>query len=151
MGYNTPILILNDHIHDIENNPEQAVEAISKACSTTPTEIERRFQKRVASGICTVGTAHADMTRIIYAGGNTMTDLANKRFSLADKSKKEKQRLKEKAQTVKDEMERLIKDIVESQKKDIMDELSEAAEEVPMNPEKSLEEIKGLVNKGEDQ
>ena len=68
MGFNTAVMILNDHIHEIAKDRhfgEKLAEAISRAGR------ERLY----TSGFEVLPTQHADTMQIVAIGGNTMRRL----------------------------------------------------------------------------
>jgi hypothetical protein len=70
MGFNTPLLLLNDRLDDIRNAPERFVESVAQA-------ILRGHHEDHAFGQTTVlKTEHADVNRLLMAGGNTMHELS---------------------------------------------------------------------------
>lgn len=71
MGYNSVVVILNDHLSEIENDPEFG----KKLCAAI-----RRFPIRNFAGVVmpyitgqteVIGVEHADVLQIVAVGGNT--------------------------------------------------------------------------------
>lgn len=74
MGYNTTILILNDGLGDIRRNPEQAIEGIwNKIASGREGDVRAGNH---ANPIYVMPTAHADVPRLYFTHGNSITELS---------------------------------------------------------------------------
>lgn len=68
MGFNTPVVILNDFIHEIKNDPkfgEKVYHAVLQA---------RRHDETRMHGFRVLPSHHADYTRAVIVGGNTIRD-----------------------------------------------------------------------------
>lgn len=68
MGFNTAVVILNDHLHQLEKDPkfgERLGEAIRMAGR----------EKLYTSGFDVLPTQHADTMQIVAIGGNTIRRL----------------------------------------------------------------------------
>ena len=78
MGYLTPILIHNDDLDQIRENPQQLIDAIQKACNS--------FQPmdhgigRSANAIESLSAEHADFDRVIIISGNTWIDVTRESY-----------------------------------------------------------------------
>ena len=73
MGFNTALLILNDGLGDLENNPKEFVEKLVMA-------IQEGKDKNIAVGwhcnvVKVMATAHADYSRLYFSYANAMIDL----------------------------------------------------------------------------
>jgi len=76
MGYNTSVIVINDALNDIKNDPEfgkNMVKAIQKL--SLPSEYRHRSELDVnARGHCNaasvIETHHADQTALVAVGGN---------------------------------------------------------------------------------
>lgn len=73
MGYNTALLILNDGLGDLRDNPKEFTEGVIQA-------IHEGKDKDVAVGhhcnvVRVMATAHADQPRLYYSHGNLMVEL----------------------------------------------------------------------------
>lgn len=74
MGYNTTILILNDGLEDIRKDPVRAVEGIHSM-------IAQGKEGSVGAGnhanpIYVMQTQHADVPRLYFTHGNSITELS---------------------------------------------------------------------------
>lgn len=85
MGYNTAILILNDHLHVLESHPEQFVEKLSRQISKQ--EEDSISVGNVANPVQVMKTEHADVFRLYSSYGNSMTDLSPYNYKLIDECK----------------------------------------------------------------
>lgn len=75
MGFNTTVVVLNDGLHYIEENPEQFVKNLLQAINEVWSSHEMAYvpcgnHSNVAT---VVETHHADNTAIIAVGGNCAT------------------------------------------------------------------------------
>jgi hypothetical protein len=109
MGFNTPILVLNDALGQIGDNPEEFTEAVISMAKNREPTVESVGNH--VNPVSSVGAAHADQLRILYSKGNRMVDLNQARFSLDEYDEQEKQRLRSKAEHVRDQMERLLEEL----------------------------------------
>lgn len=89
MGYNTQILILNDGLSAIENNPEEFTSGIIQAIKMGyPRDGRDEFSVGVgnhANCVSVIPTAHADITRVLVSNGNWMWEIPGK-YGLAQKT-----------------------------------------------------------------
>lgn len=79
MGFNTAVLLLNDHIHSIRENPPQFAEnlmrAIEKHWSVKPGETVDFGVGNCCNGGTVFHQAHADNTGVYAIGGNYASKL----------------------------------------------------------------------------
>lgn len=68
VGYNTSILLLNDKLGEIEEDPAFG-KKLSDAC-------RERLPYRMPGGLLVIETHHADYASLIQVGGNTASVLA---------------------------------------------------------------------------
>lgn len=74
MGYNTTILILNDHIHDIRNDPKQFVEYLYHTINSSK---DVHF-----NGVQIMKTDHADNFRLYTSQHNGLIELSEWNYDL---------------------------------------------------------------------
>jgi len=70
MGFNTSVLILNDHLHNIELDPEfgkNLAHAISSCTGVEPISVPSGSSGNAAK---VIGTHHADISSLVAIGGN---------------------------------------------------------------------------------
>lgn len=78
MGFNTGVLILNDAIHGIQNDPQQFANNFMLACANFQRAndvVDFRIGNHVNGGTV-FHLAHADMTGVYAIGGNHTTRLS---------------------------------------------------------------------------
>ena len=78
MGFNTAVVVLNDHLHEIERDPEfgaKVAEAIRYA---------GRDKYQYTSGFSVLPTQHADTMQVVAIGGNTIRNLGYSYWSAKD-------------------------------------------------------------------
>lgn len=78
MGWNTTVVVLNDALDQIKNDPEFG-KNLAAACSHRtvtdgPVDVSAGYHGNAAS---VVETHHADVTKVILVGGNTADDLGS--------------------------------------------------------------------------
>jgi hypothetical protein len=81
MGYNTTLLVLNDGLGDIEQNPEQFVRNLVNAIKLHSWHKNNRVHNDFGVGshanCCMIGSSeHSSGTSILFAGGNYITHAA---------------------------------------------------------------------------
>lgn len=78
MGFNTTVVILNDDLHIVENDPEfgkklaNAIRSMRSSASEKPIDVSARSGNCTACNAASViETHHADNTILVRVGGNT--------------------------------------------------------------------------------
>ena len=71
MGYNTSVLILNDTLNVIDNDPGFSKRLVDAIC-----QLRHGKQVQIQSGIVAVETHHNDGYSVVAFGGNTATVLS---------------------------------------------------------------------------
>ena len=106
MGYNTAILILNDALGELENNPAEFCEKLITAISS--------FKETTISVGChcnpvqVMQTQHADDFKVYTIQGNLMIDMTEYNQSLLDKCKLYPSKKEQTLERVEMAMEKLI-------------------------------------------
>lgn len=96
MGFLTPIMFHNDALHAFKKDPEQVMEIISKACREHKAKSygfttydkpkwwqfwkKKMFRSSYANYIKSLGTAHADVNRVVVITGNSWVDLTSSTY-----------------------------------------------------------------------
>jgi len=83
MSYNTPVLIINDALGDIERNPEQFVTGLVSTCLGSHIAHPNKGHVDVRAGAhmnaaSVIPAAHADVTRVLVTHGNWMWEIPDK-------------------------------------------------------------------------
>lgn len=111
MGYNTTVFILNDHFHDIQENPEAFVMDILRGMHDGTDW---------AFGQTTVmRTAHADVPRLYLTHGNSIMELdeyATRTLEFYGKTDFIREAIRQDIKTAEDKLKRLKKKLNELDK-----------------------------------
>ena len=78
MGLNTAMVVLNDHLHEIERDShfgKKVAEAVRYAAGS---------RRQFTSGFSVLPTVHADTMQIVAVGGNTIRSLGFSHWSADD-------------------------------------------------------------------
>jgi hypothetical protein len=77
MGFNSTVVILNDHLHEIEKDPEFGRKVSLMIAGHNHKELQeiRYRQGAYANGVEVLGVHHADGVYLFAVGGNTGRDL----------------------------------------------------------------------------
>jgi hypothetical protein len=70
MGYNTTVFILNDRLNEIQNNPQEFVDQLTRA-------IQIGKEADIIGQTTVMPTMHADVDRVYYTHGNSIIDLSS--------------------------------------------------------------------------
>ena len=75
MGYNTSVIVLNDALHDIENDPEFGKNLAQAVLRSSLHQTGHRMDLDIRAGChcnaaAVIETHHADQTALIAVGGN---------------------------------------------------------------------------------
>lgn len=71
MGFNTSLMILNDHLHMLENEQNLGKKIISAVQKLSVQD----GPVCIASGFSAIETHHADVHKLLCCGSNMLTDL----------------------------------------------------------------------------
>lgn len=80
MGFNTAMMVQNDHLHEIENDPEFGRKVSDAVRQTYGRE------KPYMHGFDMLPTAHADTMQVVAVGGNTIRRLGYSGYAAEDEA-----------------------------------------------------------------